>query len=69
VGNLRAIDTWYPGSGLNGPVRYVPTARFAFTTQGKAYRSRWVDLLSLLDGWLTKDNTPALSNNILSWRP
>jgi CRISPR-associated protein Csy3 len=61
VGNaLRAIDTWYPEADLNGPIAVEPYG--SVTTQGKAYRKPTdkVDFYSLLDGWLIKDNTPAL---------
>lgn len=61
VGNaLRAIDTWYAGADDNGPIPVEPYG--SVTTQGKAYRKPTdkVDFYSLLDGWLIKDQKPAV---------
>jgi len=61
VGNaLRSIDTWYMGASENGPIPVEPYG--SVTTQGKAYRKPTdkADFYSLLDGWLIKDQIPAL---------
>lgn len=61
VGNaLRSIDTWYEGADLNGPIAVEPYG--SVTTQGRAYRQpkKKDDFYSLFDGWLIKDQVPAL---------
>lgn len=61
LGNaLRSIDTWYTGADVNGPIAVEPYG--SVTTQGKAYRQPKLkeDFYSLFDGWLIKDQAPAL---------
>ena len=61
LGNaLRSIDTWYEGAAENGPIAVEPYG--SVTTQGKAYRQpkKKDDFYSLFDGWLIKDQVPAV---------
>ncbi|NWE30284.1 type I-F CRISPR-associated protein Csy3 [Pseudomonas gingeri] len=62
IGNaIRSIDTWYQEADVNGPIAVEPYG--SVTTQGKAYRqprSTKDDFYTLLDGWVLKDNAPAL---------
>lgn len=64
VGNaLRTIDTWYPVEEDQlalGPIAIEPYG--SVTTQGKAYRQpkKKMDFYNLLDGWLLKDQVPAV---------
>ncbi|MGY2199457.1 type I-F CRISPR-associated protein Csy3 [Pseudomonas gingeri] len=62
IGNaIRSIDTWYQEADVNGPIAVEPYG--SVTTQGKAYRqprSTKDDFYTLLDGWVLKDNVPAL---------
>ncbi len=61
VGNaLRTIDTWYPGADELGPIAIEPYG--SVTNRGKAYRqpADKLDFYTLLDGWIIKDNAPAI---------
>jgi len=62
IGNaIRSIDTWYQEADVNGPIAVEPYG--SVTTQGKAYRqprNTKDDFYTLLDGWVLKDNVPAL---------
>jgi len=62
IGNaIRSIDTWYQEAEVNGPIAVEPYG--SVTTQGKAYRqprNTKDDFYTLLDGWVLKDNVPAL---------
>ncbi|MFZ4962789.1 type I-F CRISPR-associated protein Csy3 [Pseudomonas sp. Mn2068] len=62
IGNaIRSIDTWYQEADVNGPIAVEPYG--SVTTQGKAYRQprgTKDDFYTLLDGWVLKDNAPAL---------
>jgi len=62
IGNaLRTIDTWYQESEDNGPIAVEPYG--SVTTQGRAYRQPRKtkdDFYTLLDGWVLRDNAPAL---------
>lgn len=61
VGNaLRTIDTWYPDAVELGPIAVEPYG--SVTNRGKAYRQPKdkLDFYTLLDGWIIKDQVPAL---------
>jgi CRISPR-associated protein Csy3 len=61
IGNaLRTIDTWYPDEDGVGPIAVEPYG--SVTALGKAYRQpkQKQDFYSLLDGWMIKDQVPAL---------
>jgi CRISPR-associated protein Csy3 len=61
IGNaIRTVDTWYPGEDGLGPIPVEPYG--SVTAQGKAYRQpkEGQDFYSLLDGWVIKDQVPAL---------
>lgn len=61
IGNaLRTIDTWYPDDEGLGPIAVEPYG--SVTSQGKAYRQpkQKLDFYTLLDGWVLKDQAPAL---------
>ncbi len=63
VGNaLRTIDTWYPNPDDEqlGPIAVEPYG--SVTSQGRAYRQpkAKMDFYNLLDGWVLKDNPPAV---------
>lgn len=61
LGNaLRTIDTWYPDEDGIGPIAVEPYG--SVTSRGKAYRQPRArnDFYSLLDGWMLKDQVPAV---------
>jgi CRISPR-associated protein Csy3 len=61
IGNaLRTVDTWYPESTELGPIAVEPYG--SVTNRGKAYRQPKdkMDFYTLLDGWIIKDNVPAI---------
>jgi len=61
LGNaLRTIDTWYPDDDGIGPIAVEPYG--SVTSRGKAYRQPRArnDFYSLLDGWMLKDQVPAV---------
>ena len=61
IGNaLRTIDSWYGGGMEIGPIAVEPYG--SVTNQGKAYRQpkQKMDFYSLLDGWVLKDEKPAV---------
>lgn len=61
LGNaIRTVDTWYPDEGGLGPIAVEPYG--SVTSQGKAYRQpkEKQDFYTLLDGWVIKDQTPAV---------
>jgi CRISPR-associated protein Csy3 len=61
IGNaLRTIDTWYPDEDGVGPIAVEPYG--SVTALGKAYRQpkQKQDFYNLLDGWMIKDQVPAL---------
>lgn len=61
IGNaLRTIDTWYPGAEELGPIAVEPYG--SVTSRGTAYRQpkEKLDFYNLLDGWMLKDNLPAV---------
>jgi CRISPR-associated protein Csy3 len=61
LGNaLRAIDTWYVGADVNGPIAVEPYG--SVTTKGAAYRQpkEKNDFYSLFDSWLIKDQVPSV---------
>lgn len=61
IGNaIRAIDNWYEGADVNGPIAVEPYG--SVTTQGKAYRQpkgTKDDFYTLFDGWMLKDKVPS----------
>ena len=61
IGNaIRAIDNWYEGADVNGPIAVEPYG--SVTTQGKAYRQpkgTRDDFYTLFDGWMLKDKVPS----------
>ncbi|PHS87525.1 CRISPR-associated protein Cas5 [Aeromonas dhakensis] len=61
IGNaIRTIDTWYPGAEELGPIAVEPYG--SVTSRGTAYRQpkEKLDFYNLLDGWMLKDNLPAV---------
>ena len=59
---LRTVDTWYPESTELGPIAVEPYG--SVTNRGKAYRQPKdkMDFYTLLDGWIIKDNVPAIDH-------
>lgn len=61
IGNaLRTIDTWHPAVEEVGPIAVEPYG--SVTNRGAAYRQpkEKMDFYKLLDGWMLKDQAPAI---------